>query len=157
MQAWTHKPIGHHELAQLTDGDLRSHWAATFRRPAPNVTREILLLSLAYGLQETADGSLPTRVRRLLRDGARELMHGRSKSRAGRVELAIGTELAREWQGTIYRVVVTADGFMMDARLFSSLTEAARHIVGYNYPGPRFFGLRRRRLLNPAVTGRPIS
>ena len=58
-------------------------------------------------------------------------------------KLKPGTRLMREWNGTMYSVLVTADGFDFAGRTWSSLTMIARQITGSHQSGPRFFGLKR--------------
>ena len=55
-----------------------------------------------------------------------------------------GTQLVREWNGRIYRVNVTSDGFEMGGQSFSSLSAVAKRITGAEWSGPRFFGLKKR-------------
>jgi hypothetical protein len=54
-----------------------------------------------------------------------------------------GTRLVREWNGTIYTVLVASDGFEFAGRSWRSLSMIARHITGAQWSGPRFFGLKR--------------
>lgn len=58
--------------------------------------------------------------------------------------LTLGAQLIREWNGRIYRVLVTEEGFEMDGTAFRSLSAVAKHITGAAWSGPRFFGLRKR-------------
>lgn len=58
--------------------------------------------------------------------------------------LTCGTQLVREWNGRIYRVLVTDAGFELDGTTFTSLSSIAKHITGAEWSGPRFFGLRKR-------------
>lgn len=58
--------------------------------------------------------------------------------------LTLGTQLVREWNGRIYRVRVTGDGFEMDGQSYRSLTAIAKRITGAGWSGPRFFGLTKR-------------
>ncbi|MCP5073901.1 MAG: DUF2924 domain-containing protein [Rhodobacteraceae bacterium] len=55
--------------------------------------------------------------------------------------LPSGTQLVREWNGRVYRVEITADGFEMDGQIYSSLSAVAKRITGAEWSGPRFFGL----------------
>ncbi|MCK0096696.1 DUF2924 domain-containing protein [Yoonia sp. F2084L] len=55
--------------------------------------------------------------------------------------LTPGTQLVREWNGRIYRVLVTDDGFEMDGQTYRSLSAIAKRITGAGWSGPRFFGL----------------
>ena len=57
--------------------------------------------------------------------------------------LSPDTQLIREWNGRVYRVKVTADGFEMDDQIHSSLSAVAKRITGAEWSGPRFFGLKK--------------
>ena len=59
------------------------------------------------------------------------------------LKLKPGTRLMREWNGTMYSVLVTSEGFDFAGRTWSSLTMIARQITGSHQSGPRFFGLKR--------------
>ena len=52
-----------------------------------------------------------------------------------------GTTLVREWNGRTYQVEATDEGYVMDAKSFSSLSAIALRITGAKWSGPRFFGL----------------
>ena len=54
-----------------------------------------------------------------------------------------GTRLVREWNGRTYVADVVEDGFVMDGKVYGSLTACARRITGTAWSGPRFFGLAR--------------
>ena len=53
-----------------------------------------------------------------------------------------GTILAREWNGSMHRVAVLADGFAWNGKTYPSLSKIAQAITGTRWNGPRFFGLR---------------
>lgn len=57
--------------------------------------------------------------------------------------LTPGTQLVREWNGRVYRVDVTADGFEKDGQAYTSLSAVAKRITGAEWSGPRFFGLKK--------------
>jgi hypothetical protein len=61
-----------------------------------------------------------------------------------RTELRPGTMLTREWDGHLQRVMVVADGFTWDEKIYRSLSKVAFAITGARWNGPRFFGLRDR-------------
>lgn len=58
--------------------------------------------------------------------------------------LTMGTQLVREWNGRVYRVLVTETGFEMDGRTYRSFSAIAKRITGAEWSGPRFFGLNKR-------------
>jgi hypothetical protein len=47
----------------------------------------------------------------------------------------------RDWNGKRYAVTVTDEGFLLDGKLFASLSAVAAAITGVKWSGPRFFKL----------------
>jgi hypothetical protein len=147
------------ELAALDgleiDG-LRQRWRKLFRKPAPShLPRYLLFRIIAYRLQADVYGDLDRETVRYLDQIAKE----RRKRRANgeprtpkavpRVppvrnhrSLKAGTLLAREYGGTMQRVVVVPNGFLWNETTYATLSEVARAITGTKWNGPRFFGLR---------------
>ena len=58
------------------------------------------------------------------------------------MQLEPGSRLAREWRGVRHDVEVVEEGILYRGKVYSSLSEVARHITGVRWNGPRFFGLR---------------
>ncbi|WP_367181385.1 DUF2924 domain-containing protein [uncultured Roseovarius sp.] len=56
-----------------------------------------------------------------------------------------GPTLVREWNGRIYRVDVSPEGYALDGKSYGSVSAVARHITGAHWSGPRFFGLSEKR------------
>ena len=50
--------------------------------------------------------------------------------------------LVREWDGQLHRVMVLADGFAWNDKIYPSLSKVAFAMTGTRWNGPRFFGLR---------------
>lgn len=127
-------------IAALQGDTLASAWTETFAAPVPEVTPSLLRRALAYERQERKHGGLPLVVRKQLETVSAE-------QTAAMVEpplkLKPGTRLVREWNGTMYTVIVTTDGFEFAGRSWRSLSMIARHITGAQWSGPRFFGLKR--------------
>ena len=133
------------EIAHLRGLDrdgLRARWRSLTGRAAPaHVPRTQVL---AYRVQAAALGDLDPVTARLLDRLAAE---GRSGTRADvpvpdRIGIRPGTVLVREWDGTLQRVMVLADGFAWNGTKYKSLSQVARAITGTRWNGPRFFGLR---------------
>ena len=59
-----------------------------------------------------------------------------------RTALAPDTILTRSWNGRPQRVMVMANGFGWDGKVYHSLSKVAFAITGTRWNGPRFFGLR---------------
>ena len=75
----------------------------------------------------------PTGIKKLVADLKRR-----------QIDLRPGTMLVREWNDQLHRVMVLADGFSWNDKIYSSLSEVAFAITGTRWNGPRFFGLRDR-------------
>jgi hypothetical protein len=122
------------DLEGLDLEGLRAVWRERYGRPPKLRSVELLRLTLAWRLQAEAIGGLDRDTRRKLgRNGPVQ---------AEGLELGAGTILRRDWQGRMIEVVVEADGFRWDGKLFASLSAVATAIAGTRWNGPRFFGLR---------------
>ena len=139
------------EIAHLRGLDLkglRARWKGLLRREAPpHVPRHLLFGVLAYRLQADRLGDLDPAVRKVLDQSfgnePRAVMAGRlSKFDVQRAELAPGTMLVRQWKGRPQRVMVMAEGFGWNGKIYDSLSKVAFAITGTRWNGPRFFGLR---------------
>jgi len=127
-------------IAALEGAALASAWAETFAAPLPEVAPSLLRRALAYERQERKFGGLPAVLRKQLEAVA---TCETTAMLEPPVKLKPGTRLMREWNGTMYSVLVTADGFDFAGRTWTSLTMIARQITGSHQSGPRFFGLKR--------------
>jgi hypothetical protein len=133
-------------LRGLNVGELRARWRTVFRwRAPPHLPRHLLFRILAYRLQADRLGELEADTRRLL-----ERIGSRASEETGRLvadlnrsrtELKPGTLLTREWDGHLQRVMVLADGFSWNGKLYPSLSRVALAMTGTRWSGPRFFGL----------------
>ena len=120
---------------------LREAWRAAFGTPPDKyLSRRLMAKALAWHQQCEGAGGFPAPLKRRLR--SIDLGGGRVSSSSP--TLSPGSMLAREWNGRVYHVEVTPDGFRFDGRDFASLTAIARRITGTNWSGPRFFGLKAR-------------
>lgn len=130
-------------LNELTAPQLREEWRRLYRGQPPRLSRDLLIRSIAYRIQEIAFGGLSKATRRKLDALAREF--GRKGSIAVTADLSLrpGARLVREWRGRTHTVVVTADGFEYGGKTFASLSKIAQAITGAHWSGPRFFGLLR--------------
>jgi hypothetical protein len=134
------------ELAKLPTtpiANLRLRYRELFRSDPPKAFGpDLLRRSIAQRIQERAYGGLSQDSSRLLR----QLVKAVRGKPNGKLELPrrikAGSELVRTWQGTIYRVKVTRDGFAFEGQTYASLSEIATKIAGTRWNGPRFFGLR---------------
>ena len=127
-------------IASLNGAALASAWTDVFAAPMPEVAPSLLRRAIAYERQERKFGGLPVVLRKQLESAAAGETAAMPEPP---LKLKPGTRLMREWNGTMYSVLVTADGFDFAGRIWSSLTTIARQITGAHQSGPRFFGLKR--------------
>ena len=130
-------------LATMSPAQLRAEWRRVHKQAAPSLPTDILRRGIAYRLQERVHGSLPSAVSRELERIAARHAKGLVTIGSDLTRLKPGTRLVRSWQGRTYIVMVSDDGFILDDRRFSSLSQVAEAITGAHWSGPRFFGLGR--------------
>ena len=136
------------ELNQMSITQLRKRWADLMGTdPGPGrLGRQYLMRRLAYRIQELAYGGLSPQARKQLEAVANGKAPSAAKpANAGKPTLATGTRLLREWRGDQYEVVVEADGFRYNGKVYRSLTAVARAITGQHTSGNLFFGIQRKR------------
>lgn len=156
------------EALQGLDIDgLRLRYRQLHRKTAPaHLPRWLLLRMIAYRMQALAAGDLDPETIRVLDRVARDRKRCRPTAGSGGTDpagqsgadgttvepvpyrLRPGTQLVREHNGVLHRLVVMERGFSWNGRIFSSLSEIARTITGTSWNGPAFFGLRSRKGLS---------
>jgi Protein of unknown function (DUF2924) len=132
-------------LRGLDVGELRARWRTVFRRRAPaHLPRHLLCRVLAYRLQADRFGDLDAEAVRLLDRSGSAADAGRLAAELNqrRIDLEVGSILVREWDGQLHRVMVLAEGFAWDGKVYPSLSKVAFAMTGTRWNGPRFFGLR---------------
>ena len=129
-------------LATLSPAQLRADWRRVYRTPPPRLTPDLLLRRVASRLQERAQDGLPTATARELDQMAKRLLRGDPLEPGRENRLKPGTRLLRHWNGSTHSVLVTDNGFVMDDRRFTSLSQVAKAITGAHWSGPRFFGVK---------------
>jgi hypothetical protein len=121
--------------------ELRREWRRLYHNDPPRISRDLLILGIAYRLQEVEHGGLDRATIRKLQTLAKAL---RATGRVGptpSLSLKPGARLMREWHGRTHTVTVTEDGFDYAGTSYPSLTTIAKKITGAHWSGPRFFGL----------------
>jgi Protein of unknown function (DUF2924) len=132
-------------LRGLDVGGLRARWHTVFRQRAPaHLPRHLLFRILAYRLQADRLGDLDAPTLRLLDHSGSPADVGKltAEFNQRRTDLRAGTVLVREWDGQLHRVMVLADGFAWNDKIYASLSKVAFAMTGTRWNGPRFFGLR---------------
>ncbi len=136
------------KLAALADLDavgLRAEWRRLYRSHPPlHIRRDLLVLAIAWKLQERVYGGLTAAQKRKLADIAEELRKNGNLPAGPAIRLKPGLRLVREWRGETHTVLVLEDGFEWNGERRRSLSTIAREITGTQWSGPRFFGLKPR-------------
>ena len=133
-------------LEQMDHAALRAEWRRLYRaNPPKKVTRNLLMLGVAWKIQEQAYGGLGAATKRRIADLDKALERGGDVTRSRVAPLKPGAKLVREWRGETHTVIVLEDGFEWKGSHWRSLSVIAREITGGHWSGPRFFGLNETR------------
>lgn len=129
-------------LEQMDYPALRAEWRRVYRSPPPKrVSRNLLMLGIAWKIQERIYGGLGAATKRRLANLSQSIERNGDVTRSRITQLKSGAKLVREWRGKTHTVVVTDDGFEWKGDQWRSLSAIAREITGGHWSGPRFFGL----------------
>ena len=124
---------------------LRREWRRLYRaHPPKRVSRDLLVLGVAWKIQEKAFGGLTAATKRRLVDLAETMQRDGDVTRNRVARLKPGAKFIRTWRGETHKVVVLEDGFEWNGRRWRSLSAIALEITGAHWSGPRFFGLKGR-------------
>ena len=126
-------PTRHNELSQriaalneLTAQQLRDEWRRLYQGPPPRLSRDLLIRTIAYRMQELTYGGLSKATQRKLAALTKELEVKGSIVITPDSSLRPGTRLVREWRGRTHTVVVVHDGLEYAGKTFLSLTKIAQ-------------------------------
>jgi len=129
-------------LNGMTYDGLRTEWRRLYRaHPPKRVARDLLVLGVAWKIQEQAYGGLGVATKRRLADLATAMEQDGDLARSRVARFKPGAKLIREWRGETHTVIVLEDGFEWQGKRWRSLSVIAREITGAHWSGPRFFGL----------------
>jgi hypothetical protein len=140
-------------LNESTAQQLRDEWRRLYRGQPPRLSRDLLVRTIAYRMQELAYGGLSKATQRKLDALTKELEAKGSIVITPDSSLRPGTRLVREWGGRTHTVVVSEGGFEYAGKAFRSLTKIAHAITGAHWSGPRFFGLIRKQASSNGQSG----
>src|SRR5438270_5892485 len=96
-------------LSGLTAQQLRDEWRRLYRGQPPRLSRDLLIRTIAYRMQELAYGGLSKAIQRKLDTLTKELRRKGAIVITPDASLKPGTRLVREWRGRTHTVVVTED------------------------------------------------
>lgn len=132
------------KLEELSTAHLKEQWHRKWPVQLPKqVSRELLVLSLACELQAAEFGGLPRGLQRQIDTLAGDLKRSGKIDGNAPIRIKPGTRLVREWQGERHEVTVLEKRFAYKNKQFDSLSEVAREITGTRWSGPVFFGLKK--------------
>ncbi len=139
-------------LAEMNYDALRAEWRRLYRAPPPKrVSRDLLMLGVAWKIQERAYGGLGAATKRRLADLATTMERNGDVTRNRVARLKPGARLVREWRGEIHTVIVLEDGFEWKGTQWRSLSVIAREITGIHWSGPRFFAVNGKAKAQPSL------
>jgi hypothetical protein len=133
------------ELADLTSQRLREEWRRLYRSQPPRLSRDLLIRTIAYRMQELAYGGTSKATMRKLQSLANDLELNGNLACEVHHSVRPGMRLVGEWRCRLHTVVVTQEGFEFAGKRYASLSKIAHAITGAHWSGPRFFGLKRSR------------
>jgi hypothetical protein len=129
-------------IERMDYATLREEWRRLYRAQAPKrVSRNLLMLGVAWKIQEQAYGGLSGMAKRRLTELAKILDRDGDVTRDRVARFRPGATLVREWRGKTHKVIVLEDGFEWNGTRWRSLSVIAGEITGGHWSGPRFFGL----------------
>ena len=129
-------------LAEAAYAELLEEWRRLFRaQPPKRIGRELLILGVAWKIQERAYGGHRPATKRRLTDLARTVERDGDVTRDRIAHLKPGAKLVREWRSQTYTVIILEDGFEWRGKNWRSLSAIAQAITGTKWSGPRFFAL----------------
>ena len=121
--------------------ELRREWRQLYKSEPPKISRDLLVLGIAYRRQEIEHGGLGKATLRKLQTLAKALHTTGRVGPSPSLSLKPGARLIREWHDRTHTVTVNEDGFEYGGVNYASLTKIANKITGSHLSGPRFFGL----------------
>jgi hypothetical protein len=137
-------------LEQFDTSNLQMRWRELFGRNAPaRLGPDLLRRAIAYRMQELALGGLSRQAQLRLKAMKRRLSGSGLSDRTAATTAIVkpGTRFVREWQGEVHEVQAIETGdYVYRGRSYPSLTVIAREITGTHQSGPRFFGLRSKKV-----------
>ena len=136
--------VGTRDLTDLSVAELTALWRRHLVEKVPeHLPRSLFVALLAYRLQVEQHGRLSKKAVAYLKTIETDLREGREPQTPYGLsnQLKVGTQLAREHDGVLHRIMVMEGGYAWAGKTFFSLSAVAKAITGTNWNGHRFFGL----------------
>lgn len=137
-----------HSLPEMPRPELLNWYQMLHKRAAPKqMGRKLLIGTVSWAIQAIHMGREPMALRQeLIKKLDAKFGGNRSDPRK---RYKPGTRLIREWQGVVYEVMITDQGYVWRGNTYTSLSKIASEITGTHWSGPRFFGIPK-----PSINGR---
>lgn len=133
-------------VKSLTIAELRAQWSKAWGfAPHWRIGRKMLEHSLIFKLREAKGYGLTDEQMQRLNQLVTAVKRNPHYFDQGHSTLKPGTKLLRCWKGTIHTVIVTAEGFDYQGKVYTSLSKIACDITGSHWNGWLFFGLRKKK------------
>ena len=130
-------------LETLSRDQLKALWKNLYGIEVPiRFSRDLLMRSIAYRMQERVLGGIKPGVRKLLEKVAENARAKIPNEVPVPLKILPGTILIREWGGVRHEVTVLKEGVMFRGKYHRSLSNVANIITGSRWSGPLFFGLK---------------
>lgn len=134
------------EIAQLSLTELRRKWAKYWGiQPHRYIRREMLEKSLEFKQRQARGEGLTVEQQKRLDNLIAQ--YKRNPDHYDQVNMSSikpGTRLVRVWRGKRYNIIIRAEGYEFDGKVYTSLSQIASDITGTRWNGWVFFGLKER-------------
>lgn len=133
-------------IAQLSLDDLRRQWAKHWGiQPHRYIRREMLEKSLEFRQRQAhGEGLTPEQQKRLDSLVAQYKRNPKHFDQINMSAIKPGTRLVKVWKGKRYNVIIRANGYEYEGKVYTSLSQIASDITGTRWNGWVFFGLKER-------------
>lgn len=134
------------DINHLPLTELRQKWAIAWGVPPhAKIGRAMLAKSLEYKIREQEKGGLEPELQDRLKKFISAYKRNPRCFDDNVQRLKPGTRLVKTWKEKRHSVLVLANGFEYDGRVYSSLSEIASTITGSRWNGWVFFGIKKHR------------
>lgn len=132
-------------LSNKSIGELRKLWKSYCNEEAPNWNKSYFIPRLSYRIQSVHYATdIRPKLQKILEDIASGSQRISTKSKIrkeGKFRIKLGTVLERTYQGQVYKVMKTRNGYVFEDRIYQYLSPIAKKITGEKRRGYEFFGL----------------
>ncbi len=135
------------DITSLPLPELRQKWEEYWDiQPHRYIRREMLEKSLEFKRKQARGEGLTSEQRKRLDNLVAQ--YKRNPEHFDQVNMSAikpGTRLVRVWKGKRYNVIIRANGYEFENKIFKSLSQIASDITGTRWNGWVFFGLKERK------------